>query len=96
MKSILTHTVDDYDWVNLYCGNFSTTVEAALDCMNDKTFNLTETINTTVKIEWDFFLDVNNEIWSEDFTLPFQGLFIPSFLLSFFPFFPSIQHPATQ
>ena len=48
-------------------------MEAAVNCLDQNTFNLSETIKSNFDKKWDFFLDMDKENWTADFTSTNQG-----------------------
>jgi hypothetical protein len=57
-------------WVDLYCNN-KRTVEETVDCLDDETYNLTETIQDLEIDETEFnvnIIDIDNELWIDDLT----------------------------
>ena len=54
-------------------------MEAAVNCLDQNTFNLSETIKSNFDKKWNLFLDMEKEIWTEDLTNPDKG-----FLLLYF------------
>jgi hypothetical protein len=64
-------------WVDLYC-NSSNKVKDAVACLDDVTYNLTETIRNTEVDECDFVncIDTANDLWMYDVTEAYtRGLF---------------------
>ena len=66
--------VDLYDPWKKVCNN-ATTVESAMSCINNKTFNLTETINSHPD-PTEMTLDMNEEVWTSYVTSYSQGWLI--------------------
>jgi hypothetical protein len=57
-------------WVDLYCDN-KRTVEETVSCLDDETYNLTETIQHFEIDETEFninIIDTDNELWINDLT----------------------------
>ena len=59
-------------WLDSFCGNL-TTVEGTVSCLDEGTFNLKETIKSNPNMKWIFFLDMEKENWTADFTSTNQG-----------------------
>ena len=63
-------------WVDVYCDNHSSTVDDALQCLDDQTYNLTETINSYPSRGHDFFLDMEQQMWNSDASSSYEGTLV--------------------
>ena len=59
-------------WVDAYCEQ-PDTVEAAVKCLDEQSFNLTETINSYPSDRFDLLLNMDQVQWVEDVTSSIEG-----------------------
>ena len=57
-------------WVDLFCNN-TTTLKDAMTCLDEGTFNHSETVGKRVGK-----LDIHSLVWTEDVTASFEGTFL--------------------
>ena len=60
-------------WVEVYCGNRRTVAEA-LQCLDEQTYNLTETIASYPTHGHDLFLDMEQQVWTDDASSSYEGI----------------------